>query len=451
MTRRRRTAHSEDGRKLVHVAMGALAFLLRYLHWWQSVVLAGTAVGFNMWLLRRVTRGLLHRPSERDVRIAPGLVFYPTSVLLLLLLLPARPDIVAAAWGIMAAGDGAATIVGRRSRGSRIPWNAEKSVLGSVAFVVAGGLAGSLLAWWCRPAIVPPPYDWFSMFAPVAGALVAALAETVPIRLDDNLTVPMSAALVMWSLSIVAEDLTARALVSANEAMLAAVAVNVVVAGAGYAARTVTMSGAVCGAIIGAAIFLSTGWQGWLLLLAAFLSASIVSRVGLGRKTRLGIEEPREGRRGAGNAIANTGIAAAAALLSAVTYAHDAALLAFAAALTAGASDTIASEIGKAWGRRTWLFFPLRRVPPGTSGAISVEGTVAGIVGAAALAGLAVAFGIVPGDTVLPIVAGATIGSFVESGLAARFEASGVLNNDALNLVNTGVAAYAALVISGAV
>lgn len=447
----RRQPHSEGARKLVHVGMGALALLLRYLHWWQAVVLAATAVGFNMWLLRRVTRGRLHRPAERDVRFPPGLVFYPTSVLLLLLLLPSRPDIVAAAWGIMAAGDGAAALAGRRARGARIPWNPEKSVLGTAAFVIAGGLAGSFLAWWCRPAIIPPPYDWFSIGAPIAAALVAALVETAPIRLDDNLTVPMSSALVMWSLSIVSEDLAARAMISANETMLLAVAANAAVAGAGYAARTVTVSGALCGAIIGAAIFLFAGWQGWLLLLAAFLSASIVSRVGLRRKTRLGIEEPREGRRGAGNAIANTGIAAAAAVLSAVTYAHDAALIAFVAALTAGASDTIASEIGKAWGRKTWLIAPLRRVPPGTSGAISLEGTIAGIVGAAALAGLAVALDTVSADTLLPIVAGATIGSFVESGLAARFEASGVLNNDALNLLNTGVAAYAALVISGAV
>ena len=45
-------------------------------------------------------------------------------------------------------------------------------------------------------------------------------------------------------------------------------------------------------------------------------------------------------------------------------------------------SDTVASEIGKAWGRRTWLVPTLRRVPPGTSGAISAQGTAAGLLGA---------------------------------------------------------------------
>jgi uncharacterized protein (TIGR00297 family) len=171
--------------------------------------------------------------------------------------------------------------------------------------------------------------------------------------------------------------------------------------------------------------------------------------MGLRRKTILGIAEAREGRRGAANAIANTGIAAGAAVMAATTYAHRGAMIAFVAALTAGASDTIASEIGKAWGRRTWLLTPLRRVQPGTSGAISIEGTAAGLLGAFALAGAAANLGLVPAWTILPIVAGATIGAFVESTLGATLEANGVLNNDVLNFINTGVAAFAALLISG--
>jgi uncharacterized protein (TIGR00297 family) len=441
---------SDDARKVVHIAMGGFALLLRVLHWWQAVILAGSAVGFNMWLLRRVTRGRLHRPSEANARVPPGIVFYPTSVLLLLLLLPSRPDIVAAAWGIMAAGDGAATLVGRRAQGVRIPWNREKTLAGTTAFVIAGGAAGAFLAWWCRPALIPPPYLWFSLAGPIVAAVAAAAVETVPIRLDDNLSVPVSAALVLWSMSLVSEDLVATVVASARQTLPVALLANAAVAGAGYAMRTVSLSGAVCGSVIGMAIFVFAGWQGWMLLLVAFVAAAVTSRMGLGRKMRLGIAEPHGGRRGAGNAIANTGIAAGAAALSALTYAHDAALIAFAAALTAGASDTIASEIGKAWGRGTWLIAPVRRVPPGTSGALSLEGTAAGLIGAFVLAGAAVALGIIPATAVIPVVAGATIGSFIESGLGATLETSGILNNDSLNFINTGVAAYAALVISGA-
>lgn len=440
--------YSEDARQLVHIAMGGFAVLLRYLHWWQAVVLAATAVVFNMWLLRRVTLGRLHRPSERNGALPTGIVFYPTSVLLLLLLIPSRPDIVAVAWGIMAAGDGAATLVGRRWKGAPIPWNREKSVGGTLAFVIAGGAAGSFLGWWCRPAIIPPPFEAFSIFAPLIAAVAAAAVETVPIRLDDNLSVPAIAALVMWPLSLVNPESAAAAISSAKSMLLLAIVANGSVAIAGHAARTVSRSGALCGSIIGATIFLFAGWRGWLLLLAAFLAATLTSRIGLRRKTLLGIAEAHQGRRGAGNAIANTGIAAAAAATSAFTYAHDAALLAFAAALTAGASDTIASEIGKAWGRRTWLMASMRRVPPGTSGALSLEGTAAGLVGALGLAAAAVALGLVPGNALFPIVVGATIGSLVESGLGATLEPVGILNNDALNFINTGLAAFVALVIS---
>jgi uncharacterized protein (TIGR00297 family) len=155
----------------------------------------------------------------------------------------------------------------------------------------------------------------------------------------------------------------------------------------------------------------------------------------------LGIAEERGGRRGAGNAIANTGVAAVAALVAFVGTAPDAASLAFAAALAAGGSDTIASEIGKAWGRRTWSITSLARVAPGTSGAMSLEGTVAGIMGALGLGAAAVWLGLVPSSTLVAIAVGATAGSLLESWLGATLESPGILNNDMLNFINTAAAA----------
>jgi uncharacterized protein (TIGR00297 family) len=437
---------SEDARQIVHIAMGGFALLLRFIPWWQAVIMAATAVLFNVYLLRRIAGDRLHRPVE-IAGVPAGLVFYPLSVLVLLLFLPLRPDIVAAAWGIMAVGDGLATLVGRHAGGPRIPWNREKSVAGTLALAIGGGIAGVFLAWWCRPAVIPPPYFWFTIGAPLAAAVVAAAVETIPIRLDDNISVPSSAGLVMWSLSMVSADLIAPAFVSAYASAPWAVLVNLLVAAAGYSARTVSIPGAVTGWLIGTIIFIALGWSGWILLLAAFLAAAITSRMGIERKTLLGIAEERGGRRGAGNAIANTGVGAVAALMAVSTYARDPALVAFAAALTAGASDTIASEIGKAWGRHTWLVTSMRPVPPGTPGAMSVEGTAAGLVGAFALAAASVWLGLIPGTMILPVVAGATIGSLVESALGATLEGPGILNNDMLNFINTAIAAIAAVTL----
>ena len=115
------------------------------------------------------------------------------------------------------------------------------------------------------------------------------------------------------------------------------------------------------------------------------------------------------------------------------------------AALTTAASDTVASEVGKAWGRSTWLIVDFRRVAPGTSGAVSVEGTVAGIVAAAFLAWLAMSFGLILPEWIVCVVVGATLASLLESVLGATLEESGTLNNDALNFVNSAVGAGVAL------
>jgi uncharacterized protein (TIGR00297 family) len=440
---------SEDSRQIVHVAVGSLALLLRFLSAWEAMILAGGAVAFNLYALPRLA-GRLYRPGEVRRRLRSGIVLYPLAVLLLIVAFPDRRDIIAAAWGILAFGDGMATLVGRRSSGARIPWNPEKTIAGSVAFIVFGGAAGSFLCWWCRSTIIPPPYLWFSLWMPWVAAVVAAAVETIPIKLDDNISVPAVASATLWFASIVSEDLTAAALSAAVRALPFALTANVVVAALGYAGGTVTIAGAVTGALIGIVIMLTVGWGGWGVLLATFALAVVSSRLGLRRKTLLGIAEARGGRRGAGNAIANTGIAAVAAMLAALTYAHEAGRIAFVAALAAGGSDTVASEIGKAWGRRTVLLPTLAPVPAGTSGAISAEGTAAGLIAAVALAALASALGIISFTTTPVIVVGATVGSLVESVLGATLEGPGIVNNDVLNFVNTATAAGVAVALVGA-
>ena len=440
---------SESTRQWVHIGCGLGALLLPYLSWWQAVILAAGAVVMNIRLLRAISGGRLHRPGELDQTVPAGLVLYPTAVLLLLLMFPGRPDIVGASWGILAAGDGAATLVGRRYGTRKWPWNRQKSVAGTMALFGIGGCAGSLLAWWCKGQVIPPPYPAFLIGAPLLAALVAAAAETVAIRLDDNLTVPLTAASVLWACSLMNQELVIAALHRAPALLAVALPLNTLAAWAGYASRAVSPSGAIAGGTIGTVIFLCAGWAGWLMLIAAFLCAAVTSRMGLHRKTLLGIAEDRGGRRGAGNAIANTGVAVAAAILSVVSYAHGAALIAFCAALTAGASDTIASEIGKAWGRSTWAILPPGPVRPGTPGAMSLEGTAAGLVGAAGLGLLGVALQLVPAPALVAIVIGATAGSLAESLLGASLEGPGILNNDSLNLINTAIAAFVAVSVAG--
>jgi len=441
--------HSENARQWVHIGSGAFAILLRWLTWWQAALLALTALVFNLLLLPRLGGHQIYRPAEVARGFPLGILLYPLSVLLLILTFPSRLDIVAVAWAILAVGDGTATLVGHQATTSRrLPWNPDKSVAGTTAFIVFAGIAGVALAWWVRPSVTPLPPIAFTLLAPLAAAILAGFVESIPVKLDDNLSVPATAAVVLWVGSL----MTTESLIGAREAAIAALpmalAVNGATAALGYLAKSVSVSGAIGGAAVGTIIYVGGGAGAWVLLFVTFVAASITSRMGLKRKVVLGIAEERGGRRGAGNAIANCGVAAIAAIVALTTPYTSQALVALVAALTAGGSDTVASEIGKAWGRSTFLVTTLSRVRPGTPGAMSLEGTAAGILAALALAAVGVAFDLVPGSATLAIVVAATAGALIESALGATLEGPGILNNDMLNFINTAVAAAVALAIA---
>jgi uncharacterized protein (TIGR00297 family) len=442
---------SETSRQLLHMTMGGFALLLRVLTWWQAALCAVAALLFNAFVLPRIGGRNLYRQADRLRGFPLGILLYPLAVLLLILVFPRRLDIAAAAWGILAIGDGLATLVGSRLRGPRLAWNADKSWAGTLAFAISGAAAGVFLAWWTHPAIVPPPSREFVIAAPVVAAIVAAFVETLPVRLDDNLSVPAVAALVLWGASLMTANAWHEGAAILVPRIAPAIALNALVATLGWRAATVSTSGAVAGALIGIVVYACTGILGWLLLFASFFAASASSRAGLKRKALLGIAEEREGRRGPGNAIANCILGVAAAVLAVTTPHRQLAMLAFVTALTAGGSDTVASEIGKAWGRRTFLVTTFRPVRPGTSGAISLEGTAAGVLCAFALAALGVALGLLQPNFIWLAVVGATVGAFAESWLGAALEGRGILNNDLLNFLNTAIAALVAVMLAAVI
>ena len=156
------TSHSERARQWVHIGSGLFALLLRFLTWRQAAALAVTALVFNLVALPRVGGRRLYRPVDEARGFPLGILLYPLSVLLLILTFPSRLDIAAAGWAILAFGDGAATLVGRRAghgnahksadalsdapTDGHLPWNRDKTVAGTLAFITCGGAAAVALA-----------------------------------------------------------------------------------------------------------------------------------------------------------------------------------------------------------------------------------------------------------------------------------------------------------------
>jgi uncharacterized protein (TIGR00297 family) len=433
------TAFSETHRQFVHVSMAALALLLRYLTWPQAAALAAGALAFNAFALASLAPGIVRSAGVR--KVGAGILFYPLSVLALVCAFRDRLDLVAGAWGVMAFGDGFATLVGSSTKGRPLPWNPHKSWDGLAAFLIAGSIGAIALMMWVAPAMTAPPSHEFLLFAPLAATIVAALVETLPIGLDDNLLVPAAAGITLWFASQIDRPLPDW--IDLAGALMASVPVALLV----WRTRTVTLGGAAAGVICAVLIYIGTYLAGIVVLGIALFLTTITSRLGRARKLRLGVEEDREGRRGAANIAANCAVGALGGALAAFSSDWDgeAGAVMVVTAIAAGASDTVASEIGTAFGGQPRAFPSLRAVPPGTPGAVSVVGTLAGVAAAALIALPAVGMWLLPNDRLALVVAACMAGAFVESALATRFERADGLDNHTLNLINTGCAAAVAV------
>jgi uncharacterized protein (TIGR00297 family) len=227
--------------------------------------------------------------------------------------------------------------------------------------------------------------------------------------------------------------------------------------------RAATPAAALIGALITASLMFSTvvvpyePWHTALVpTLAVSLLAFVATRAGRRHKERLGIAEGRRGR-SASQVAANLGLAALVSsspvqslLMDSRWVPHHPAtqtvLFALAvAALAEAAADTASSEIGQVLGGRPRMITSFKAVDPGRDGAISLAGSLAGVVAAAMVAYAGMwAFS---GGWILFNVscAGAVFGLFFDSLLGATLEERGLLNNDAVNFLSTAGAAGFAL------
>jgi uncharacterized protein (TIGR00297 family) len=246
-----------------------------------------------------------------------------------------------------------------------------------------------------------------------------------------------------------------------------ALAISVFFALAAWRLKAATPAAAACGGLICFSVTILSGrpdgpsplHSGLSPLVLLFVLTFQATRLGRQRKAANGIAEDRKGRNAA-QVIANLGVAAWASsyLYSIFGQPHHGfqwpyIVAAFQgpmlAALAESTADTVSSEIGQAFGGMPFMLTTLRRVPPGTDGAISLNGTIAGVAAAALIAVTgAPALGMELDECMVVFVA-AIAGLFFDSLLGATIERWGWVGNDLVNLASTLFAAAVALWVQG--
>jgi uncharacterized protein (TIGR00297 family) len=219
--------------------------------------------------------------------------------------------------------------------------------------------------------------------------------------------------------------------------------VNAAVAAIALVTKTVSRSGALAGLVVGTLVWTGVAWQGYLLLVAFFVLGSLATRHGYAAKAARGIAEAKGGARGAKNALAKGVVAVACAVAYLATgRAQTLFLYGYVCAIATALADTASSELGKVYGKHPYLITTLRPVPPGTEGAVSLEGTLAGILASAVIAGLALALGVVGAwSGFVIVVVAAFVGTTVESALGALVQGFKGISNEMVNVFLTLVGA----------
>ena len=175
---------------------------------------------------------------------------------------------------------------------------------------------------------------------------------------------------------------------------------------------------------VGVATVYGFGWRGLGLLLAFFISSSLLSQKKTTRNER--------------QVLANGGVAALAALAGSWPW--------FAGALAAANADTWATEIGSHSRTPPRLITTWTRVRAGTDGGITLLGTAGGIAGAGFIAGVSYLLG---QRAALAIAAAGVVAMLVDSLLGASVQGKlPRMDNDAVNLAATLTgAALAGLIV----
>jgi uncharacterized protein (TIGR00297 family) len=196
----------------------------------------------------------------------------------------------------------------------------------------------------------------------------------------------------------------------------------VIVAYAAFRAHSLSRSGALAAVVTGTVIFGIGGWQWAVLLLTFFISSSLLTRTFKKRKSDLNEKFSKGGRRDAGQVLGNGGLATLFAGLHFFFPAAPWVWAAFAAALAAVNADTWATELGVLNPHPPRLItHPGKIVEKGTSGGVSLVGTLAALAGSGVIGLLAGIFAGALTIGLLVTLAG-LLGSLFDSLLGATIQ-----------------------------
>ncbi|NJE06180.1 DUF92 domain-containing protein [Thermococcus sp. M36] len=218
-----------------------------------------------------------------------------------------------------------------------------------------------------------------------------------------------------------------------------------VVAGLGagsYYFKALDAKGAVAAAVLGLTVIELGGIYPFLALMAFVVMGVIATRYKFREKSRMGAAQSKNGVRGWGNVLGN-GLAAVIFLALEYVFRMDVFWAASFAAIATANGDTLASELGKVFGKRPRLITNLKPVRPGTNGAVSWPGELFGLIGAFVISLFALPLTSEKTMMLVAVTMGGIIGINLDSIIGATLEKEGITNNNSTNFLASLLGGFA--------
>lgn len=219
-----------------------------------------------------------------------------------------------------------------------------------------------------------------------------------------------------------------------------------------FSRKSLGLSGFVSGMLMGLFVLAFVPIIMWFVpLMAFFVIGSLATKYGWRFKRRRGISESPGGR-GVWNVIGNGGVGLFCTALFFLTH-NEVFLYAYIGSIASACADTVATEMGQLSSRRPVLLINFKRVPIGTTGAISLFGEIMAFLGAVSIAAIPFFyFGVLGFWNIkgfLIIAASGFLGCQVDSLIGSTFETKDLkkkkglrpFNNHSTNFLSTLAAA----------
>ena len=430
-----------SNRIIIHITVGIAVSLTSHIF---NTSLQPALLAFIFFLINLISYNNNKLNSFNSIgRASYGTIFFPLSYLLIAIPFWDYPNHITISFMLLAIADPIASIVGG-------------NITKPVAYTILTDkktLQGSAAMFICSIIIIFIIsnyffHDWnleFQIVAAICIGLAVTLAEAISYKGSDNLTIPITAFLFIELFN----HINKNGLMTDNFLFVALILFILFIS---YKKKQLSISGYI-GAVIMAILLYGFGGSSYIYpLVVFFLTSSILSHFD---KENIKI---KKSNRNISQVYANGGVALFICIINHFYY-HDLMYPCFLASAAAANSDTWGTELGKMSNKNPIDIISGHEIAPGTSGGITLIGTIGSILGSFVIGIVGHYFYVSLNLLLLVIISGflsSIIDSILGSTVQARyisadgliiteknkklfylFTGSNIINNDIVNLYCT--------------